>query len=208
MQGRIFPLYRVKELQIQRKESILMDDKQVVELYFARAESAITETDRKYGRYCHSIAYHILDSREDAEEVVNDTYLKTWNTIPPNRPDSLKPYVGMISRQLALDRYEAYHTRKRGGQVPLVPEELSECIPDGDSREDIGESIALRDALNKFVRGLPDRAQRVFIQRYWYTCTVAEIARENGMKESAVGVLLFRTRKKLKLFLHKEGFEL
>ena len=185
-----------------------MEDQQIVELYFARSESAIDETDKKYGRYCHSIAYHILEDHEDAKEIVNDTYLKTWNTIPPNRPNPLKPYVGMISRQLSLDRYEEDHAQKRGGQVPLVLEELAECIPDGDSRADMGESVALRDALGRFVRSLPEKTQKIFLQRYWYSCSVAEIAEGYGMRENSVTVLLHRTRKKLKAHLKKEGFDL
>ena len=185
-----------------------MEDQQIVDLYFARSESAITETDRKYGRYCHSIAYNILEDHEDAKEIVNDTYLKAWNTIPPNRPDPLKPYVGMISRHLSLDRYEEYHTQKRGGQVPLVLEELAECIPDNDSQEDIGESVALKDALAKFIRSLPDKTQMIFLRRYWYASSVAEIAEEYGMRENSVNVLLHRTRKKLKVHLQKEGFDL
>lgn len=185
-----------------------MEDQQILDLYFARSESAITETDRKYGRYCHSIAYNILEDHEDAKEIVNDTYLKAWNTIPPNRPDPLKPYVGMISRHLSLDRYEEYHTQKRGGQVPLVLEELAECIPDNDSREDIGESVALKDALAKFIRSLPDKTQMIFLRRYWYASSVTEIAEEYGMRENSVNVLLHRTRKKLKDHLQKEGFDL
>lgn len=185
-----------------------MEDQQILDLYFARSESAITETDRKYGRYCHSIAYNILEDHEDAKEIVNDTYLKAWNTIPPNRPDPLKPYVGMISRHLSLDRYEEYHTQKRGGQVPLVLEELAECIPDNDSREDIGESVALKDALAKFIRSLPDKTQIIFLRRYWYASSVTEIAEEYGMRENSVNVLLHRARKKLKDHLQKEGFDL
>lgn len=184
-----------------------MEDKQIVDLYFERSESAITETEKKYGRYCHYIAYRILGNDEDAKEIVNDTYLKAWNTIPPNRPGRLKPYVGMLCRQLSLDRYEKYHTQKRGGQVMLILDELAECIPDSDSRADIGESIDLKDALNKFVRSLPDKTQKVFVRRYWYSSSIAEIAEAYGMKESSVTVLLLRTRKKLKEFLCKEGFD-
>ena len=184
-----------------------MEDKQIVDLYLERSESAISETDKKYGRYCHYIAYRILENDEDAKEIVNDIYLKAWNTIPPNRPDPLKPYVGMLSRHLSLDRYEEYHTQKRGGQVMLVLDELAECIPDGNSGEDIGESIALQDALNKFVWSLSDKAQKVFVRRYWYSSSISEIAKEYGIKESSVTVLLLRTRKKLKAFLQKEGFD-
>lgn len=182
-----------------------MEDKQIVDLYFERSESAITETEKKYGRYCHYIAYRILGNDEDAKEIVNDTFLKTWNTVPPNRPDPLKPYVGMISRQLSLDRYEEYHTQKRGGQIVIVLDELNECIPDRNT-EDIGDSIALRDALNRFVGSLPKKTQRVFVRRYWYASPISEIAEDYSLKESSITVLLLRTRNKLKTFLEKEGF--
>ena len=185
-----------------------MEDKQIVDLYFARSESAIIETDKKYGRYCHYIAYRILENDEDAKEIVNDTYLKTWNTVPPNRPDPLKPYVGMISRQLSLDRYEEYHAQKRGGQVMLVLDELAECIPDNNSGADIGESVALSDALTRFLRDLPQRTRSIFVRRYFYMSPVAEIAKDFSMKESNVTMHLLRTRKKLEHFLKKEGFEL
>ncbi len=184
-----------------------MDDARIVDLFFARDESAISETQAKYGRYCLYIAASILGNDEDAKEIVNDTYLKLWNTIPPNRPEQLKPYVGMVSRQLSLDRYERYHAQKRGGQLPTVVGELAECVSAGDGGENVGDSVALRDALNRFVRSLPDRTQDVFIRRYWYASPVAEIAEAYGMKFSSVTVLLLRTRKKLKAFLKKEGFD-
>ena len=185
-----------------------MEDKQIVDLYWERSETAIAETEKKYGRYCHHIAYQILCSDEDAKEVVNDTYLKTWNTIPTQRPDPLKSYVGMISRQLALNAYEVQHTQKRGGQVPLVLDELSECIPDNDSGADIGESVALSDALNRFIWALPQRTRNIFVRRYFYMSPVVEIAKDFQMKESNVTMHLFRARKKLEQFLKKEGFDL
>jgi RNA polymerase sigma-70 factor (ECF subfamily) len=183
-----------------------MEDKQIVELYWARSESAISETEKKYGRYCHYIAYRVLENDEDAKEVVNDTYLKAWNTIPPACPDPLKPYVGTISRQLALNAYKGQNTQKRGGQVPLALDELAECIPDSDSGADIGESVALSDALSRFLWALPQRTRNVFIRRYFYMSPVAEIAHDFGMKQSSVTMLLLRTRKKLQNFLEKEGF--
>ena len=185
-----------------------MEDKQIVELYWARSENAISETEKKYGRYCHYIAYQILYNDEDAKEVVNDTYLKTWNTIPPKRPDPLKPYVGTISRQLALDVYKKQHAQRRGGQVSLVLDELSECISDNDNGADIGESVALSDALNRFMWALPQRTRNIFVRRYFYMSSVAEIAKDFSMKESNVTMHLLRTRKKLEQFLKKEGFDL
>ena len=185
-----------------------MEDNQIVDLYWARSEVAIAETDKKYGRYCHYIAYQILSDDEDAKEIVNDTYLKTWNTVPPNRPDPLKGYVGMISNQLALNRYEEKTAQKRGGgKLPLIYHELDECIADADEAEDMGENFALRDALNRFLWSLPKTTRRIFVRRYWYATPISEIAEDFGMKENAVAMLMFRTRQKLKDFLKKEGFE-
>ncbi len=184
-----------------------MEDKEIIDLYWNRSEAAISATEQKYGRYCHYIAYQILQRDEDAEEIVNDTYLKAWNTIPPNRPTLLKSYVGRIARQLSLNAYEAKNAQKRGGRLESVLEELSQCIPSGASKEDIGTSLALRDTLQKFLRSLPKKTQNIFLRRYWYASAVAEIACDYRMTENHVNVLLFHTRKKLKKFLQKEGFE-
>ena len=183
-----------------------MEDKQIVELYLMRSETAIAETEKKYGRYCRSIAYRILYSDEDAKEIANDTYLKVWNTVPPQKPDPLKPYVGMISRQLALNAYEKRHSQKRNGQVPLVLDELSECIADNGA--DISESVELSDTLSRFLWSLPQRTRKVFVRRYFYMSAIAEIAEDFRMKESNVTMHLLRTRKKLAQFLKKEGFDL
>lgn len=185
-----------------------MEDRQIVDLYWARSETAIAETEKKYGRYCHYIAYQILCNDEDANEVVNDTFLKAWNTMPPRRPDQLKPYMGMISRQLALSIYERQHAKKRGGQVPLVLDELSECISDHDGGMDMGESVALSDALNRFIWALPQQTRNIFVRRYFYMSPIADIAKDFQMRESAVSMHLLRTRKKLEQFLRKEGFDL
>ena len=183
-----------------------MEDRHIIDLYWERSEVAISETEKKYGRYCHYIAYQILYNDEDAKEVVNDTYLKAWNTIPPQRPDSFKAYLGTISRHLALNVYEKQHAQKRGGQVVQVLEELSECIPDNDSG-DLSEATALRDVLNKFLWSLPYKTRNIFIHRYWYTSSVLEIAKEYSMKDGAVAMLLLRTRKRLKRYLQKEGID-
>ena len=184
-----------------------MEDTQIVDLYWERDEAAIAETEKKYGRYCHYIAYRILYSDDDAREVTNDTYLKAWNTMPPQRPAELKPYVGMLTRQLALDAYHARHAQKRGGQVALALDELAECIPSGEG-DDIGETVALSHALTRFLWGLSQPTRNIFVRRYFYMSTVAEIATDLSMKESNVTMHLLRTRKKLKDFLRKEGFVL
>ncbi len=184
----------------------MVEDREIVSLYWRREERAISETDKKYGRYCYTIAYRILNDEGDADETLNDTYLKAWNTIPPNRPEPLKPYVGMLSRQIAFDQYEKKNAVKRKCPASTVLEELAECIPDGDSGAELGESVALRDALNRFVRALPKKTREIFLKRYWYAVPISEIAKEYGVRENGVAVLLLRTRQKLKAFLEKEGF--
>ena len=182
-----------------------MEDRQIVDLYFERSESAISETDKKYGRYCHYIAYRILENDEDAKEIVNDTYLKAWNTIPPNRPDPLKPYVGMLSRQFSLDRYEEYHTQKRGGQVMLVLDELGECIPDTwDVTADF-ENGRLRSVLNNFIGSLSEQKRNMFVLRYFCSKSVSDIAYQMGFTEGKVKTILHRTRLELKNLLEEEG---
>lgn len=184
-----------------------MDDKRIVELYFERSEDAIKETAKKYGRYCRYIAMRVLGNEQDTEEVENDTYLKLWQSIPPKKPDPLKPYVGRVARNIALNRYDGKNAQKRCEHTVAL-EELSECLPDESGENELGESLALRAALNSFLGSLEAKTRIVFMQRYFYNCSVAEIAEVHGMKESAVTMLLFRTRKKLKEHLCKEGIDL
>lgn len=185
-----------------------MEDVEILELYLQRDEQAITQTDQKYGRYCHYIAYQILMDDLSAEEVVNDTYLRVWNSVPPQYPNPLKPYVGTLSRRLSLDRVDYQNAQKRGGgQLPAVLDELSECVG-GTEIADPDQTIALKEALNNFLGSLPRKNRNIFLRRYWYTGTVAEITREYAMKESTVAMLLMRTRKKLRAHLEKEGIAL
>ena len=181
-----------------------MEDREIVALYWARSEDAITETDGKYGTYCRYIADRIA-GEDEAEGVVNDTWLKCWNTIPPAKPDPLKAYVGMLCRGLAINRLERQTARKR--TAALTPlEELSEVV--SGEAGDPDEALALKEALNAFVAGLPARTRRVFVRRYWYAEPVSAIAAAYGMRENAVSVLLLRTRRALRDFLEKEGIAL
>jgi RNA polymerase sigma-70 factor (ECF subfamily) len=185
-----------------------MEDVDIVELYWQRNDQAITETDQKYGRYCHYIAYQILSDDMAADEVLNDTYLRIWNSVPPQKPDPLKPYVGTISRRLSLDRLDYEKAQKRGvGQLTAVLDELSECVS-GSPTEDLDQTLALKDALNGFLRSLPKNTRNIFLRRYWYTASLSEIAQEYAIKESTVGMLLLRTRKKLRRYLEQEGIAL
>ncbi|MFA7673440.1 MAG: sigma-70 family RNA polymerase sigma factor [Clostridia bacterium] len=183
-----------------------MDDRQIVELYFKRSESAITETAGKYGRYCHYIAYNILHSEEDAEECVNDTYLKAWNCIPPHKPDMLSAFLGKITRNLSLNLYAKYTAQKRGlGQTALVLSELEECLSSSDNVEQAADEDALVDAIDRFLAVMPSETRKVFMRRYWYLSPVKEIADGYGISESKVKMTLFRTRKSLRQYLEKEG---
>lgn len=185
-----------------------MQDKQIVALYWSRDEAAITESQKKYGRYCRYIAYQILHDEEDAKEIENDTYLAAWNTIPPRSPDPLKPYLGMLCRRGALDRYDYKQAEKRGGgQTALPLEELAECIPDDDDGENLCDLIALQDAMNAFLSGLRRRERNVFIRRYFYASPIAEIADEYFMTQSGVKMMLSRLRQRLKAHLEKEGID-
>ncbi len=183
-----------------------MDDNRIIALYKARSEKAIAETSRKYGRYCHSIAYNILHNEEDSKECVNDTYLKAWNSIPPKNPQMLQTYLGKITRNLALNAWEKLSAKKRGaGQVNAILEELAECVPARENVEDTVENRRIQDVLDCFLETLAVDTRKIFVRRYWYMCSVKEIANEFGLSQSNVTVTLFRTREKLKAVLEKEG---
>jgi len=186
-----------------------MEDNQIVNLYWARSETAISETADKYGRYCRCIAYNILHNGEDSEECVNDTYLNAWNAMPDRRPNRLSAFLGKITRNLALKRWEWYNAEKRGfGQVPLALDELQECIPSASSEDQIVDDFVLEEIFNRFLDSLPKEKRKIFMRRYWYLSPVAEIAKDYSISESKVKMSLLRSRKALKQVLEKEGINL
>lgn len=186
-----------------------MDDRQITDLYWARSETAIPETADKYGKYCHYIAYNILHIDEDAEECVNDTYMRAWAAMPSKRPNNLKTFLGKITRNLSLNKYEQFVAEKRGsGQIPLILEELKNCIPAASSVEKVVDDIALVEIFNHFLADLPIETRKVFVRRYWYLSPIKEIATDYGMSESKVKMSLFRARNDLKQILTKEGIAL
>lgn len=178
-------------------------DAQIVELYFARSEEAIAACQMKYGAACYHIAYNILYSVEDAEECVNDTWLRTWNAIPPDKPTRLGAYLGTITRRLALTRYERNRAARRFAGVESSLEELSECIPENSLS--IADETVLKMAINGFLESLPARTRMIFMRKYWYLDSVMDISKAFGMSESAVKVTLHRTREKFRKWLTKEG---
>lgn len=182
-----------------------MDDKRIIELYFARDEDAIKATAAKYGRLLHGISYRILSSAEDSDECVNDTYMRAWQAIPPTRPSYLSAFLCKIVRNLSLNRYRR-ERRHRSMTAELIFEEIAECVP--DTRCDIANDIVLRDALNGFVATLGAPQRRVFLLRYFYMRSVREIADEVGDTVGSVKTRLSRVRVSLREYLEREGINL
>lgn len=183
-----------------------MEDSRIIDLYWKRSDRAIAETDKKYGAYCRTIAYNICRSREDTDECINDTWLKAWNTMPDKRPDTLSAYLGRITRNLALDKCRARTAEKRGGgELFLALEELAHCSDHSGEPEKQFDSRELERAVAGFVDALPETERRVFVSRYWYMASVAEIAEKAGFSHSKVKMMLFRMRGKLRSYLEKEG---
>ena len=182
-----------------------MDDLEIIELYFCRDEKALTETARKYGNYCYTVAFNVLNSIEDSKETVNDTYLELWNTIPPERPTVLSAFIGKITRRLAIGRWRKNTAVKRGGgEFEVTLDELSECISDNANVEKIVEGKLIVSTINEFLKKLPDTERNVFICRYWYADSVKSVAKQFGFSESKVKSMLMRTRTKLKQKLAEE----
>lgn len=184
-----------------------MEDTKILDLYFARDEQAIQETERKYGAYCFSLAKAILENDSDAEEAVNDTYFKTWNVIPPNRPRVLKLFLAKITRNLSFSRWRNLSAQKRGGgEMELVLEELESCIPSPVTVEDAVNAKELAETIRAFLDTMPPREQNIFLRRYFFVEESETIALHYGMKPAAVLRSLSRTRAKLKQYLIREGY--
>lgn len=186
-----------------------MEDQEIIALYWRREEGAIQATAEKYGRYCRAIAKNILGAEEDAEECVNDTYLSAWNTMPPQRPQRLPAFLGKLTRNLAFNRYKRDRAQKRGGgELPLVLDELDECLSDGQGVEEALDRKELTAAIDRFLRALPEEKRVLFIRRYWYAQPVKEIALSLGMLPVSAAKALERIRAQLRTYLLERGFVL
>ncbi len=186
-----------------------MHDNEIVEMYFARSEAAISETDKKYGGYCRTLTYNILYSREDSEECVNDTYMKLWEVIPPQRPMKLGVYIAQVARRLALNMRRKMQTIKRGGGMSqAVFDEIAECMASDKTVESSADDDALVAALNGFLASLDGEKQKMFMKRYYHFCSTADIAEEMHCSEEKVRTTLHRVRERLKKHLEKEGIEI
>lgn len=178
-----------------------MNDQEIISLYFDRNEQAIKETDTKYGKTCMQVSMNILHSRPDAEECVNDTYLKTWNSIPPTKPHSLCAFLCRIIRNLSLNRLQELTAAKRSRELTVSFEELEDCIPVDESRADI-----LPELLANFLRGLDEGERKLFVGRYWHSMSVKDLAAHWELTPNAVALRLQKTRNKLRAYLTEGGY--
>lgn len=186
-----------------------MDDAAIVQLYWDRDEGAIPATADKYGSYCTSIARNILGNREDTEECVNDAYLSAWNAMPPHRPGILSAFLGKLVRNLSFNRYKHNTAGKRGGgELPLVLDELSELV---SGRDDVEQTLCCKElvrSIDAFLAGLTPEKRSIFVSRYWYADSIADIAARHGRKSGAVAMQLSRLRLQLHAHLSERGFDL
>lgn len=182
-----------------------MEDEGIIALFFKRSEQAIEETDKKYGGYCYSIAYNILENREDSEESVSDTYLAAWNTIPPRRPNLLNAFLGKLTRHISIDRWRKNSAQKRGGgEIILALDELEECMDTHNVETELTKKELAR-ILNEFLSALPNTERNVFLCRYWYLDSIQTISEVSGFSQSKVTSMLHRLRGKLRKKLSEEG---
>lgn len=184
-----------------------MEDKDIIALYWTRSEEAIRATAVKYGAYCGAIIRRVLGDGRDVEECLSDTWLGAWDAMPPQRPRSLPPFLGRIARNTALDRYSYNTARRRHGDFEAVLEELAECVSGSPVEEDF-DLRRLGEAISAYLDTASPAARRVFLRRYWHCESVAEIAAGTGLTQTNVRSLLHRTRKNLREYLIREGYDL
>ena len=185
-----------------------MEDSVIIELYWQRNEQAIAETQTKYGAFCYSIAMNLLRLPEDAEECVSDTWHAAWNAMPPQRPEKLRAWLGRVTRNLSLSRWNRNHRDKRSGGIPELLEELEDCLPAPETAEGALEARELRRAVDAWLGGLRKEERILFLARYWNGLSLQELAHCRGLRPEKLSLKLFRLRKSLRAFLEKEGYTL
>lgn len=186
-----------------------MDDGNIIKLYFERSEDAIPETEKKYGKYCISVAKNVLGNEEDAKECLNDALLVLWNEIPPKIPEVFSAFAGKITRNIALNRFRKNTAEKRGGsETSAVLDEISEFVSGRDNIEEDFEQKEIIAAVNEFLAEFPKEKRKIFVSRYWYFMSIGEIVEKTGRNEKFIHNTLTRTRAKLKKYLEERGFEI
>ena len=179
----------------------MLDDGSIIRLFFERSEKALVELDAKYGTLCHKLSHNILNSRQDAEECVNDAYLGVWNAIPPAKPDPLRAYVCKIVRNISLKLYYRRKAEKRNSAYDVAMEELEDCLPASGSVEEEVEAKELARVIEQFLDTLSDENSVIFLRRYWFSDPYAEIAERTGISEKSVSMRLVRIRKQMRQYL-------
>ncbi|OAB44846.1 RNA polymerase sigma factor [Paenibacillus antarcticus] len=185
-----------------------MDDRDIIQLYFARNETAVEETSKKYKNYCTQIARNILSNVEDSEECVNDTFLGAWEAIPPKSPEKLSSFLGRITRNIALNKYDYYKAKKRNKEFDAILDELNDCVSSSDNVESQYEGEQMAESISIFLLNIKEDHRNIFLRRYWYADSMADVASRFAISESKTKSILFRTRKKLQIYLKKEGYVL
>lgn len=185
-----------------------MTDEKIIDLFLERSEQAIKELSLKYGSLCKNISFNILHNECDAEECENDTYVKVWNTIPPQKPYCLVAYVSKIARNISLNRLKYYSRNKRNAQIDHLFSELYECIPSNENLVQITEDIMISKAINEFLRALDNQTRVLFVQRYFYMETAESLSKRFGLSASNVSTKLNRTRTRMKSYLSKKGISI
>ncbi len=184
-----------------------MEDKEIIALFFHRSEQAIQELDKKYGKVCHALAFHLTGDRRDGEECVNQAYLGVWNAIPPHRPQTLLPYLCKIVRNISLNVFCKNRAAKRRGH-DVALEELEDCLPARETAESRAELGEITRAIQDFLDGLSQENRAIFLGRYWFSASYREIGQRVGLSEKTVSVRLSRLREKLRVFLAERGVSL
>ena len=189
-----------------REREAFLSDEQIIELYFAREERAIAETDKKYSQYLYTVAYNILADDMDAEECLQDTYIKTWNTIPPERPSIFRAFLAKITRNLSLDRYERDNRKKRVPKAACVPlDEVREFLPDeSDFTRDM-QAKAIGRVITEYLDTVSDRRLYIFVSRYFFALSLPQIAKRLSCSQSLVSKELAEIKRELRILLEKEG---
>ena len=182
-----------------------MKDEKIIELFFARDENAIKETEKKYGDLCRYVAGNILALREDVEECISDVMLKIWQSIPPDRPDDLAAYIGVSVRNSALNRSRSINAWKRGGQVQIVGEEFLSLMDDGSDLASDYESRRAGMIIDSFLESMKKNDKKIFVMRYWFDLTIEQISEQTGFGKSKIKMSLMRSRNRLAEKLRKEG---
>lgn len=186
-----------------------MEDSEIIELYFNRAENAIAETKCKYGSYLAALSNNILQNKFDAEECVNDTYLHAWRSIPPQKPKCFRAFLGSITRNLSLDCYKKRNAQRRVGEnFSLLLSELEDCVPSSENVENEFEDGEIAKWISTFIRNQSELNRAFFLRRYWYCDSIKKISKNFGVSEGSVKSSLFRLRNSLKAYLEKEGIKL